>query len=77
MSFHDIYNKSCPTKVSHISLKWVYLDNTFFGPKIWDIVPSELKQLETANSFKRGIKKWKPVNCFCGLWKPYIQNVGF
>ena len=50
---------------------------SFLGPKIWDIVPSELKQLETVNSFKRGIKKWKPVNCFCRLWKPYIQNVGF
>ena len=50
---------------------------SFLGPKIWDIVRSELKQLETVNSFKRGIKKWKPVNCPCRLWKPYIQNVDF
>ena len=35
----------------------------FLGPKIWDIVLSELKQLETVNAFKREIKKWKPVNC--------------
>ena len=36
---------------------------SFRGPKIWDIVPSELKQLETVNASKREIKKWKPVNC--------------
>ena len=38
---------------------------SFLGLKIWDIVPSELKQLETENVFKREIKKWKPVNCPC------------
>ena len=38
---------------------------SFLGLKIWDIVPSELKQLETANVFKRENKKWKPVNCPC------------
>ena len=52
-------------------------ESIFLGPKIWDIVPSELKQLETVNAFKRGIKKWKPVNCPCWLCRPYIQNVGF
>ena len=31
---------------------------SFLGPKIWDVVPSELKQLETVNVFKREIKKW-------------------
>ena len=40
---------------------------SFPGPKIWEIVPSELKELETANDFKREIKKWKPENCPCGL----------
>ena len=41
-----------------------------------DIVPNELKQLETVHAFKREIKKWTPVNCPCRLWS-YIQNVGF
>ena len=30
---------------------------SFLGTKIWDIVPSELKQLETFNAFEREIKK--------------------
>ena len=46
---------------------------SFPGPKIWDIVPSELKQLEIVNAFKREIKKWKQVNCPCRLCQPYIQ----
>ena len=54
---------------------------SFLGPKIWDILPSELKQLEAVNTFKREIKKWKPVNyrltCHCRLCRPYIQNIGF
>ena len=50
---------------------------SILGPKIWDIVPSELNQLETVNVFKREIKEWKPVNGPCRLCRPYIQNVGF
>ena len=50
---------------------------SFLVPKIWDIVPNELNQLETANAFKRDIKKWKPLNCPCRLCRLYIKNVGF
>ena len=50
---------------------------SFLGPKLCDIVPSELKQLETVNAFKREIKKWKSVNCPCRICRPYIQNVSF
>ena len=39
---------------------------SFLGPKILDIVPSELKQLETVNAFKREIKNWKPVTVPAG-----------
>ena len=49
---------------------------SYLGPKIWDIVPPELKALETVNAFKIEIKKWKP-ECPCRLCKPFIQNVGF
>ena len=49
---------------------------SYLGPKIWDIVPPELKALETVNTFKREIKKWKP-ECPCRLCKPFIQNAGF
>ena len=40
----------------------------------WDIVPQDLTK---SNSFRRGIKLRKPVNCKCRLCKEYINGVGF
>ena len=34
--------------------------NSYLGPKIWDIVPLELKELTSLNAFKKGVKKWQP-----------------
>ena len=31
----------------------------YLGPKIWDIVPLELKELTSVVAFKKGIKEWK------------------
>ena len=50
---------------------------SYLGPKIWDIVPLELKQLTNLNAFKKGIKNWQPKNCPCRLCKQYILNLGF
>ena len=47
------------------------------GPRIWDLVPSTLKELDDVNSFKTQIKKWQPENCPCRLCKTYIPHVGF
>ena len=33
---------------------------SFLGPKIWDLVPLELKQSETLYSFKLKIRNWVP-----------------
>ena len=50
---------------------------SYLGPKIWDLVWKELKDLSTLNAFKREIKKWKPENCPCRQCKKKIQNLGF
>ena len=47
------------------------------GPRIWNLVPDNLKQLDDINSFKTEVKKWKPIDCPCRLCKSYIANVGF
>ena len=31
------------------------------GPKIWDLVPSNLKEISELDKFKKAIKQWKPV----------------
>ena len=50
---------------------------SFLGPKIWDLVALELKQLESLEVFKLKIKKWIPFECPCRLCQTYIQQVGF
>ena len=50
---------------------------SYLGPKIWDIVPLELKELTSVVAFKKGIKEWKPENYPCRLCKKYVPNLGF
>ena len=40
---------------------------SYLGPKIWNIVPAELKNVQSLNSFKKSIRKWIPNNCNCRL----------
>ena len=47
------------------------------GPKIWTIIPDELKNLSTLKVFKQKIKDWNPSNCPCKLCIPYIAGVGY
>ena len=54
--------------VFHGSKSISYLD-----PKIWDIVPLELKELTSVVAFKKGIKEWKQENCPCRLCKKYVK----
>ena len=47
------------------------------GPRIWNLIPNKLKELESVNLFKKEIKKWRPTNCPCRLCRTYIPNLGF
>lgn len=37
----------------------------YLGLKIWDLIPNEIKQIETLKSFEMKIKKWIPQNRPC------------
>ena len=39
------------------------------GPKIGDLVPSGLNEIDDLKRFTQVIKKWKPENCSCQLCK--------
>ena len=47
------------------------------APKIWEVVPREIKKLESVASFKNAIKKWRRANCSCRICRTYIFPVGF
>ena len=49
----------------------------FLGPKIRELVPNEMKQLETLGKFKNAIKLWKPTSCPCRLYKRDIHMIRF
>ena len=44
------------------------------GPRIKNLVSDRLKQLVDIHAFKKEIKKWKPKNYPCRLYKTYIPN---
>ena len=50
---------------------------SFLGPKIWDLVPNELKDIGNLAAFKKAIKKLSPEKCRFRLCEDYIKNVGF
>ena len=50
---------------------------SYLAPKIWSLIPSKIKEVNSLNSFKEGIKTWVSTACPCRLCKTYIQQVGF
>ena len=56
-----------------------YGDNSlrYLRPKLWELVPSESKDIEPVELFKNHTKNWIPDNYPCRLCKTYIHQVGF
>ena len=50
---------------------------SYLGPKIWDLVPNEIKECESLHAFKFKIKKWIPEECPCRISKICLGQVGF
>ena len=50
---------------------------SYMTPKIWDLVPKEMKQVTTLNEFKAKIKIWKFENCPRRLCRTYLPQIGY
>ena len=48
----------------------------YFASKVWNIVPSDIKNASNLNIFKNKIRKWEPKECHCNLCQPYVSNLG-
>ena len=46
------------------------------GPKIWKIIPTDMKKL-SLSKFTKEVRIWKPDKCTCRLCKTYVSQVGF
>ena len=47
------------------------------APKLWELIPSEIKRAKSLNIFKEKIKSWTADKCPCRLCKTYVGNNGF
>ena len=70
------YNLRSQTDFQLGSVKTVYCDLRalrYLGPKIWNIVPFEIKNSKTLAQFKMKIKSCKPRHCPFDLCQPYFH----
>ena len=49
----------------------------YFAPKVWEMIPLEIKNINSLQKFKTEIRKCAPENSSCDLCRPYVQNLGY
>ena len=47
------------------------------GPKVWNLIPQDIKESESLDIFYSNIKKLTPSNRPCKLCKIYVKDLGF
>ena len=47
------------------------------APKLWELIPSEMKSAKSLNIFKEKIRSWTTGKCPCRFCKTYVGNIGF
>ena len=50
---------------------------SYLGPKIWDLIPNEIRESESLNAFKFKIKRWVPEGFPCRICKIHLGQVRF
>ena len=53
------YFKRENVKTTHYGIQSVI----YLGPKVWDMMPNNIKNCSSLNKFKNSIKSWKPNEC--------------
>ena len=76
-NIYNIRNKGCWELTNARTVNYGTETIRYRGPKVWDLLPSDIKESDTLFSFKAKIKKWKPQGCTCRLCKTYVFNLGF
>ena len=47
----------------------------YIGPKIWELVPNNIKYRNFLSKFRKLIKSWRQEACPCRLCKTYIAQL--
>ena len=74
----SIYCSNFPFKTRNVrSVTYGTETLGYLGPKIWSLLPEEIKKVSSLGEFKTKIKSWKAAGCPCRLCKLYVGGVGF
>ena len=76
-NIHYVRNKGCWEMPKARTVNYGIETIRYRGPKVWVLLPSDIKESDSLSSFKVNIKKWKPQGCTCRLCKTYIHDLGF
>ena len=74
------YNLRNPHNFAVLSINFVYHGSesiSNLGPRIWNLVPYRLKELNRISSLKNEIRRQQPEICRGSLCKTYIPRVDF
>ena len=74
------YNPRSKSELTVQSINTVFKDQnsiSYFESVIWNSIPADLREINYFQVFKSEMKAWQPTNCPCGLFKNYIENLGF
>ena len=74
---YNLSNDSTPQRRRNRTVCFGTESITSPAPKLWEIVPCEIKNAKSIDIFSKKIKLWTTDICPCRLCKRYIGNVGF
>ena len=49
----------------------------FKGPRIWQNIPLEIRNLESLSLFKSNIKQIQSLSCRCKIYRSFIANLKY
>ena len=73
---YQLRNRNDFSKVKVNTVSYGLNSLKYFATKVWDMVPTPLKCLDSVEAFKNEIKKWTPT-CDCKLCQTYIEHIGY
>ena len=66
-----------PLKFTNVHTIFKGTETIYFrGPKIWNLVPDNIKDAKSPSEFKTKIRDWEPVGCTCRLCNTFIPRIG-
>ena len=74
---HDLRNQSNCNRSIPCTESYGIETASSIGAKLWDKVPTEIKNSKSLEKFKVRIKIWVPKNCPCKICKLFIKHVGY